>query len=680
MITKVSKVGDLYQINEGDTPIDITSLRSILKESNVKDEINNWLDSLDKEGENTFEVTANKGTVVNIYEVDYPVPSDPNKETQEISKYLDEYEDAISQQIFPGIPVEDILITTKTNDAKEKGVQQGRLFNEKELREKGKNIKRGWKELGDLKYYIEEKIKESFFTWRDLAKENDNEFITSTKGNIKAELDYLYPDVEDDIMSTLKEYIDASTFKKWYYTVGIKLMDENIKKTTSWRQILGEIETAPTPVKTPVKPKEPEKTPRINPFRKPDHIKPSKEPQPKALPVVYPPNSKLKMHPGLEQTINKKDTPYHELPQIPGGEFIENIASERFKIILRNLERYSGRRVKSLQDMMYALMEVLQKINNIEKQYIPQLEDLAVSIVEQQFGIDPREVGFDAKLVREVNLDDITNISPQQEEEFKEVLPNINVDLEVSKRRFINGLIQGAGINSLNMFHLVRDELNVIDPDLINMYGLLSAFAEVGYWVIPQSLIGSASGGVFGGGKVKLDFSQEEPQIIAVAVNFPILVQELVKGVMELLSSHGLPEDDMVREQVLDKADTLEDESWDIRFGPEIWKKLLSHLNMNGLNGRALSILYQNLVTMPAEEFSDFVHNILSNDQNSINRWNQMYEEALGNSKTSSIYSYINEEELNKEYNLYRKNALNEGETPELYYDWIKYKEKEGIL
>jgi len=653
MITKVSKVGNLYQINEGDTPIDITSLRNILKETNIKD-INSWLDDLDKEGNNTFEITANKGTVVNIYEVDYPTPKNPNLETQEISKHLDEYEDAISQQIFPGVPVEDVVVTTQES-LESKDVNEGSLFNEQELRDKA-NVKRGWKE-DPIIINILEKLK---------TMEVETASETTVKILIWKYLNYNDNRV-NEIYNIWKNYVQS-------------MNKESSKKL--WRQVLGEIETAPTPTKVPTKTPQqpPEKAPRINPFRKPDHIKPSKEPQPKALPVVYPPGNTLKMHPELEQTINKKDTPYHSLPQIPGGEFIENIASERFKIILRNLERYSGRRVKSLQDMMYALMEVLQKINNIEKQYIPQLEDLAVSIVEQQFGINPEEVGFEAKLVREVNLEDITNISPKQEKEFEESLSNINVDLEVSKRRFINGLIQGAGINSLNMFHLVRDELNAIDPDLINMYGLLSAFAEVGYWVIPQSLIGSASGGVFAGGKVKLDFSQEEPRIIAVAVNFPILVQELVKGVMELLSSHGLPEDDSIREQVLNKADTLEDESWDIRFGPEIWKKLLSHLNTNNLNGRALSILYQNLVIMPAEEFSDFVHNILSNNQNSIDKWNQMYEEALGNSRTSSIYSYMNEEDLNEEYNLYMKNALNKGETPELYYDWIRRREKEGIL
>jgi len=590
MITKVSKISEeLYQINDSDTPIDSVSLRNILKYSSdiPENNVNTWLDTLNEKKENQFEVTSNKGTVVNIYEVDYPQPSDPNKETQEMSKHLDEYEDAVSQNLFPGVPVEDILVTTQ-----DKVEGPGRFFTEKELRDYSKN--------------------------------------------------------------------------------------KNVKK--GWRQILGDTTTAPAPTKTPTKipTKVPEKNPKVNPFRKPDHIKPSQEPQPKALPVTYPQGTRVKMHPELEQTINEQNTPYHALPQLPGGKFLEDIASERFKIILRNLERYSGKRVTNLQEMMFALMTVLKRIHSIEQEYIPQLEDLAVSLVEQHFGINPEEVGLNAKLVRNVDISDITNISSPEEKSIEETISNTNVDLEVSKRRFINGMIQGASINSLNMFHLVRDELQAMDPDLINMYGLLTTFAEIGYWVIPPAMIGQAAGGVFGGGKVKLDFSQETPEVIAVALNFPILVQELVKGVMELMSSHGLPEDTPTREQVLKEADTLEDESWDIRFGPEIWKKLLSYLNINDINGRALSVLYYNLVRMDAATFSDFVNRILSNDQNSINKWNQMYEDAKGLSNTSS-FEFQNEEELLKEYDMYRRETLRNGDTPALYYDWLILKEREGM-
>ena len=145
MITKVSKIGELYQINNSNTPLDITSLRELLKESSNVSNMNDWLDILDEKGNNEFELkTAEKGTVVNIYEVEYPTPSDPNKETQEMARAVDEYEDFITQNLFPGITPEDIIVTQREHKEDIK-MGPGRFFNEKELRDKAKNVKRGWK-------------------------------------------------------------------------------------------------------------------------------------------------------------------------------------------------------------------------------------------------------------------------------------------------------------------------------------------------------------------------------------------------------------------------------------------------------------------------------------------------------------------------------------------------------
>lgn len=578
MITKVSKIGELYQLNRSETPLDITSLRELLKESSNISNINDWLDRLDERGENEFELrTAEKGTVVNIYEVDYPTPSDPDKETQEMAASVDEYEDFVTQNLFPGVIPEDIIVTQREH--KKDGPVK--LFNEQELR----------------------------------------------------------------------------NYSKKY-----------------WREVLSNTETAPSPSKTPTKVPEkdiPVKDPgKVNPFKKPN-ITPSKEPQPKAFPVVYPEGGKLKMHPDLEKVINLRDTPYHGLPQVPGGEYIENISSERFKLILKNLEKYYGKKINTLRDIAPALQTVLIRIGEIESDYKEELEQLAISLVENYFGIESGEVEFDAKLVRQVTLEDIPNLSPSEEKDLEKKLPSLDLSLDVSKRRFINGLIQGAGINSLNMFHLVKDELMKIDPDLINMYGLLTSFIELGYWITSPSLSGLTLSNTPGAGKVKLDLSKEKPIILSIAINFPVLVQELVKGVMELMSSHGLPEDEKTRDLVLEKADTLEDESWDIRFGPEIWKKLLSHLNITELNGRALSILYYNLVQMNSADFSDFVNQILSNNQMSINKWNEMYQQALKQSSRTSSLKIINEEESIEMYNKYRKDALLKGEIPKLYYEWI---------
>jgi hypothetical protein len=53
---------------------------------------------------------------------------------------------------------------------------------------------------------------------------------------------------------------------------------------------------------------------------------------------------------------------------------------------------------------------------------------------------------------------------------------------------------------------------------------------------------------------------------------FPILLFESIKGFMELFVSEGLPDNISQAQRVVDKADILEEEPWDMRFGDGMWK------------------------------------------------------------------------------------------------------------
>jgi hypothetical protein len=68
----------------------------------------------------------------------------------------------------------------------------------------------------------------------------------------------------------------------------------------------------------------------------------------------------------------------------------------------------------------------------------------------------------------------------------------------------------------------------------------------------------------------------EQPVVVARAVCFPVLCQELSKGVMEILTMHGLSAyDEDTARGVIHYADRLEDEPWLIQVGPELWRKFL---------------------------------------------------------------------------------------------------------
>ncbi len=122
-----------------------------------------------------------------------------------------------------------------------------------------------------------------------------------------------------------------------------------------------------------------------------------------------------------------------------------------------------------------------------------------------------------------------------------------------------------------------------------------------------------AGGGGMKGGREYLDLSGDKPKIVAEAWCFPVLVHELIKGAMELLAAHGLPEDERIADYVIEKADFLKGEVWDMRLGPGIWEKFI-----DSIEGDAYDIkhyLYYEIAQMPVDEFHEFMRELLSGSQ-----------------------------------------------------------------
>jgi hypothetical protein len=149
-------------------------------------------------------------------------------------------------------------------------------------------------------------------------------------------------------------------------------------------------------------------------------------------------------------------------------------------------------------------------------------------------------------------------------------------DLEKAKRRFINSLIQGASKKGHYMFSLVEEELNRIDPRLLNLYGVLMSINDLLYWIMPEqmmNMMGETGQGVEGTEDV--DDKTDPPTIKVKGLFFPILIHELLKGVYEVLGTQGLPDDPKAAEMVMMSQDTLPYEMWDLRLGPVIWERFL---------------------------------------------------------------------------------------------------------
>lgn len=334
-----------------------------------------------------------------------------------------------------------------------------------------------------------------------------------------------------------------------------------------------------------------------------------------------------RMEPGIERKITGKETPYHNFPAIPkmDKDFIELISSKRFKDSVDKVRRYMGNTQviqgnNPLNQLMSTVMQSMQQIIGIQMRNKEDLEQLAIKLVKKEMGIPEGAMQFKAELVMQpMGAAEGMQSEPElpSEEEVEEFMGDMeNFNLERSKRRFINSLIQGAAFKGGHMYVLVSKELNNMDPRLLNLYGVSQALMEHAYWIFPD-MEGMAGGGGGQMGQSEVDEETDPPTVSAKAVTFPLLVHELVKGVYEIFGTHGLPDDPKQQEMILNAEDTLPSEIWDSRLGPIFWEKFMSTYPMELFDEDKKHIqhyLFMRFSALDAKEFFRIAQLILNDD------------------------------------------------------------------
>ena len=329
----------------------------------------------------------------------------------------------------------------------------------------------------------------------------------------------------------------------------------------------------------------------------------------------------------VEKKITGKETPYHNFPAIPNmdRDFIELISSKRFKDSVDKVRTAMGdtRTIQgsnALMQLMGTVGQAMQKLVMIQNQNKKQLEDLAIELVKNELGIPDGAMQFKAELVTQPMgaAEGMQSESEMpSEEEVEELMGDMeNFNLEREKRRFINSLIQGAAFKGGHMYNLVKNEINDINPQLMNLYAVTQSLMEHAYWIFPN-MEGMAGGGGGQMGQSEVDEETDPATVRAKAVTFPLLVHELVKGVYEIFGSHGLPDDPRQQEMILNAEDTLPSEIWDSRLGPIFWEKFMASYPIELFDEDKKHIqhyLFMRFSALSAEEFMRVSKMILKGD------------------------------------------------------------------
>ena len=225
---------------------------------------------------------------------------------------------------------------------------------------------------------------------------------------------------------------------------------------------------------------------------------------------------------------------------------------------------------KLTNDLSYTMTEC----KNLESNCKEALEKMCLDIVNEIFNIPNDTLVLDMKLVDKVDTKQ-QRLVPENSADYSfENIEDINsLTSEIYKRRLLNVLIMGAAMYYAEHTEFYSHILDKIDGRLKPLYDKIMRVNDLLMFHTKQSLSNKQKDG----GNVDVYISNEDTpvRIEARGIFFPILLEETIKGLLELSIAHGLPKDKEKAEFVISKADFKLAEIWDQRLGVPLWEQIL---------------------------------------------------------------------------------------------------------
>ena len=406
-----------------------------------------------------------------------------------------------------------------------------------------------------------------------------------------------------------------------------------------------------------------------------------------------------KMNPDLENKVKSKTTTLSNNPAIPtfdsrGYDFNyeELFAYKRFLDVVEKVKRYTGineLNQSSFMELQRMLMSAVPEIMEIQSQHKEKLERLAVELVVNEMEIPNGAFQYDVKLVGmgEIGSEGFQDDSIEPSDDDIESsfggtgIPAVEVfNKEKEKRRFINALIQGSAKKGHYMFELVRKQLNQINPQLADLYGVVMSINDLTLWMITDSNLGQMLSQSVSG-KEEIDTETIPPTIKAQGIFFPVLIHELIKGVQEVFGTQGLPDDPKSQRMIMDSTDTLQNELWDLRLGVIFWEKFTNVFPISVFeegNRDIQHYIFARFSALDTDEFFEISRYILSGDERGEKFIEDMVYDIGKDLSERALEDSLSEFDFRIDDDEFEFKAG--GQTFEyLFYDNIKFNEGGGV-
>lgn len=322
-----------------------------------------------------------------------------------------------------------------------------------------------------------------------------------------------------------------------------------------------------------------------------------------------------------------------ESPLAKTGVFVEKslekIVGEREKAILA----YFSDDIASFNkdEIFTKLSKLVAKAKELEEPIRGKLEKICSNVVVETFQIPEDTVVLSTELVPEISATKSYHIKPDTDEdyEYNSVSDIEAYDLETNKRRIINALSYGAAQNFAEQSKkLWINDVFELSETLPHIYSSIMKIND--YLVFNTDIqISDKSHKQGGDVEVSLTHDDEISSVKATGVLFPILLQETMRGIIDIISTFGLPEDVAEARRVINVADALENDPINMRLGPAMWKQVVECVP--NFKTEEFPHFYKMLVELSADEFISLMKEVLAGTKKGKEEIAKIYGESKYN-------------------------------------------------
>lgn len=283
------------------------------------------------------------------------------------------------------------------------------------------------------------------------------------------------------------------------------------------------------------------------------------------------------------------------------------ITKMRYLEVKETIEKLVGEKNPDINTLLSDVSKLTQKAIEIEKPIRDNLVKLCENVVARLFLIPEDTIVLDLNLVDKLEPKHPFLIQPEDGEcKFKSSEDAENAANAIEKRRVIDALIQGAATEFSKNIAYYSEELDEINGELGELYEKIIAINNYLLFVKKEKIKDDKpmQGGFV---EVELGTSEEKTTITAQGLIFPYLLHETVRGLFELFASKGLPQDNRMAKYVIQNADFVLAEPWDLRLGCTMWSTITNNIE----DTKIIPFFFSELCQLPMEEFNKKVMEIL---------------------------------------------------------------------